>query len=72
MVLASHSPDMVAAIRSIAEREDVLAKTHFYMAAKEEDTYQYIYKDLGTEIEEIFVSFNIALSRIQSYGCGSL
>lgn len=72
MVLASHSPDMVAAIRSIAEREGVLAKTHFYMAAKEEDTYQYIYKDLGTEIEEIFVSFNIALSRIQSYGCGSL
>ena len=29
---------------------------------------KYIYKDLGTEIGEIFESFNIALSRIQMYG----
>ena len=72
ILMASHSPDMVAAIRSIAERENVLARTHFYMAAKDEGSYQYVYKDLGSEIEEIFVSFNIALSRIQSYGSSGL
>lgn len=69
IMLASHNPDMVSAIRSIAEREEILDKTRFYIAKPGTSQTRYVYQDLGTEIGEIFTSFNIALDRIQSYGC---
>lgn len=71
IMLATHNPDMVAALRAISEKEGALSNTHFYLANSSE-VNQYEYKNLGTEIGEIFTSFNIALSRIQSYGCSSL
>ncbi|MBU0488708.1 MAG: hypothetical protein KKD31_12235 [Bacteroidetes bacterium] len=40
---------------------------HFYLAKKYR-RYTYNYVDLGTEIDEIFSSFNIALERIDQYG----
>lgn len=71
-MLASHNPDMVAAIRAIAEQEGTLAQTHFYLAERDNMTTRYVYKNLGTEIGKIFSSFNIALDRIQQYGSNSL
>lgn len=71
IMLATHNPDMVAAIRAISGKEDVLSNTNFYLASPSGEN-QYEYKNLGTEIGEIFTSFNIALSRIQLYGCNSL
>ena len=71
IMLATHNPDMVAAIRAISEKEGVLSNTNFYLASPSGEN-QYEYKNLGTEIGEIFTSFNIALSRIQLYGCSSL
>lgn len=68
VMLASHNPDMVAAIRSIAEKEGMMNKTHFYLAKQSDKPNQYVYKDLNGEIAEIFESFNIALSRIEAYG----
>lgn len=69
VMLASHNPDMVAAIKAISEREGMLEHTHFYLAKNsEEEGYRYEYKDLGSDISEIFTSFNIALSRIKAYG----
>ena len=68
IMLASHNPDMVAALRAIAEKENVLSTTHFYLATVSDTPHQYDYKDLGCEIGEIFSSFNIALSRINAYG----
>lgn len=68
IMIASHNPDMVAAIRSIAEKEEILDTTHFYLADKTNDTHKYVYQDLGHEIGEIFRSFNIALERIKLYG----
>ena len=65
--LASHNPDMVSAIRYIAEKEGVLDNVNYYLAEKEEETYQYNYRSLGTEIDLIFASFNIALDRINQY-----
>ena len=65
--LASHNPDMVSAIRYIAEKEGVLDNVNYYLAEKEEETYQYNYRSLGTEIDPIFASFNIALDRINQY-----
>ena len=72
IMIASHNPDMVSAIQSIARKEGVLDVTHFYQAYREENSYQYRYKDLGGEIQEIFESFNIAISRIQDYGADSV
>lgn len=72
IMLATHNPDMVAAIRSIAEKEQVLDKTNFYIAEPSGQSNTYCYKALGTDISEIFTSFNIALDRIQAYGTDSL
>lgn len=73
IMIASHNPDMVSAIQSIARKEGVLDNTCFYQAEKaSEDSMQYVYKNLGSDISEIFKSFNIAISRIQDYGSTSL
>ena len=72
IMLATHNPDMVAAIRSIAEREQVLDKTNFYISEPSGKSNTYCYKALGTDISEIFTSFNIALDRIQAYGTDNL
>ena len=69
ILISSHNPDMVSAIQSISRKEGVIDTVHFYVAQKQnEEDFRYTYKDLGTEIGDIFDSFNIALSRIQMYG----
>ena len=71
VMVATHNPDMVAALRAIAEHEQVLNKTHFYIAEQTAQDGCYSYKNLGGDISEVFTSFNIALSRIESYGTSS-
>ena len=72
IVVASHNPDMVSAIQSIATREEVIGNTNFYIAKrlvdKEETSFTYEYEDCGQEIGQIFDSFNIAFDRIAFYG----
>ena len=68
VMVASHNPDMVAALQKVAETEGLIDKTHFYQAYPHEGSYQFEYRDLGGSISEIFRSFNIATSRIQDYG----
>lgn len=68
IMLASHNPDLVAAIRSIAAAEDMSDTTCFYQAERDNDSFQYSYRNLGNDITEIFHSFNIALERIKDYG----
>lgn len=69
VLLASHNPDMVAALHDIAEKEGVLDTTWFYVAEPSQTSpHQFVYKNLGHEIAEIFKSFNIALDRIKEYG----
>ncbi len=73
IMIASHNPDMVAAIHDIAYKEGVLNDTNFYVAQPENpDSHTYIYKDLGHEIGEIFESFNIAIENINRYGAMDL
>lgn len=67
VMIASHDPDMVAAIRYIAAREGIGDATKFYLA-QESLPGKYNYKDLGLDISEIFDSFNVASSRISTYG----
>ena len=68
VLIASHNPDMVAAIQSIGKKEGLDSAITFYQAYSSKDPYEYEYKKLGLEITEIFKSFNIALSRIEDYG----
>lgn len=70
LILASHDPDFIAAIKAIAKREEMLDETNFYISSNEdgENSYRYDFKWLGKDIEPIFESFNIALERIQQYG----
>lgn len=73
VMLASHNPDMVAAIHDIASKEGILDNTNFYVAQPAPpESHQYVYKDLGHEISEIFESFNIALENINRYGRADL
>ncbi len=68
IMVASHNPDMVAALQKVAEKEGLIDNTHFYQAYPDVGSYQFEYRDLGGSISEIFRSFNIATSRIQDYG----
>ena len=68
IVIASHNPDMVAAIQSIAQKEQVIDDVVFYLAEKKDNEVNYTFVDKGIEISDIFESFNIALSRIELYG----
>ena len=68
IMIASHNPDMVAAIQSIATKEEVIDRTKFYLAERDKDTLTYSFVDKGTEIGDIFESFNVAMSRIEQYG----
>lgn len=69
IMLASHNPDMVAAIQAIAVREGISEHTNFYVAKPDAETpHQYVYKHLGMDISEIFESFNLAIDRIKCYG----
>ena len=67
-MIASHNPDMISALRYISEKEGILDQMHFYLAEKQDNTEQFIYRDLNNDIEPIFASFNIALDRINQYG----
>ena len=68
VLVASHNPDMVAAIQSIAQKEEVIDKTVFYLAQRGKGEPRYVFADKDTDISDIFTSFNIALSRIEQYG----
>ena len=67
--IASHSTDMISAIRYIAAKEEVQDSLNFYLAENSEDTpYEYTYRDLGLDIDPIFKSFNKSLDKIDEYG----
>ena len=72
ILLSSHNPDMIAAIQTISESKGLKDITRFYLATPSPEALdQYDFNDLGFNIEEIFDSFNIALSRIDSYNLPS-
>lgn len=68
IMVASHDPDMVSAIRYVSEAEGTLDNTNFYIAEQNGNSQTYTYKDLGNDIEPIFVSFNKSFELIEKYG----
>jgi len=67
LLLASHNPDMVSALKYIAEKENNAGVLNFYLAEKEPNEFTYTYKHLGVDIEEIFNSFNKSYEKLDSY-----
>lgn len=66
--IASHNPDMVRALRYIAEKDGVLESLNFYLGDKENDTdLQYTFKDCGNDIEPVFDSFNKSFAKFDEY-----
>ena len=68
IMVASHDPDMVSAIRYVSEAEGTLDNTNFFIAEQNGNSQTYTYKDLGKDIEPIFVSFNKSFELIEKYG----
>jgi len=68
LLLTTHSPDMLNAIRRVANVEEV-ADLRFYLA-KNNDLSQsltYDYEFLGRNVEPIFKVFNMAADRTEAY-----
>ena len=66
--IASHNPDMVSALKYITEKEGTENTLNYYLAEKNKSAFLYNYRHLGTNIDPIFKSFNIAMDRITKYG----
>ena len=67
--IATHSTDMVSALRYISEKEETLDRLSYYRAVPSDaDAYTYDYQNMGTDIEPIFESFNKSYELIEKYG----
>ena len=67
LLVSSHNPDMVSALKYITEKEGNPKKLNFYLAEQKSETYQYNYKHLGTDIDAIFDSYNKFYGKLDSY-----
>lgn len=68
LFIASHSTDMVSALRYIAEKEGAIKNIVFYMAEKDKtDPMLFKFNNLGTDIEPIFHSFNKSFGKLEQY-----
>jgi predicted ATP-dependent endonuclease of OLD family len=67
LLVASHNPDMVSALKYITEKEGNPEVLNFYLAKQKPGTYLYNYKHLGVEIEDIFSSYNKSFDKLNNY-----
>ena len=65
--LASHSADMVSAVRYFAEKEGISHDVNFYQANSVNNTYMYAFENLKFDIEPIFNSFNQSFDIVNKY-----
>lgn len=65
--LASHSADLVSAIRYFSEKEGISVDVNFYQANSVADTYMYTFENLKFDIEPIFNSFNKSFDILNKY-----
>lgn len=67
-LISSHSPDMISAIRYIADAEDSTDNLEFYTARQANDgTGRFNFKSTGLDIDPIFKSFNKSYERLNYY-----
>ena len=68
LLITTHSPGMLDAIRRVANVEEV-PELRFYLAEEvsNERKYDFVYRDLGRQVEPIFAKFNLASDRTEAY-----
>lgn len=68
LLLTTHSPDMLNAIRRVANVEEV-PDLRFYLAKNDDlgKSLKYKYESLGRNVEPIFEAFNLAADKTESY-----
>lgn len=66
--VATHSPDMVQALRYIPNKEKIGDNVNFYLAEFNQENGLFDYRDLQGEIDDIFGSFNLSLDKLSNYG----
>lgn len=66
--VATHSPDMVQALRYIPNKEGTGENVNFYLAEFNQENGLFDYKDLNGKVGEIFTSFNKSLDKLEEYG----
>ena len=68
LLLTTHSPDMLNAIRRVANVEEV-PDLRFYLAKNNDlsKSLQYDYVSLGRNVEPIFAAFNMAADKTETY-----
>lgn len=66
--IATHSPDMVQALRYIPNKEGTGDNVNFYLAEFNQENGLFDYRDLHGEIDDIFGSFNASLDKLSNYG----
>ena len=67
-LISSHNPDMISAIRYIAESENCTDDLEFYLAKKARSSnHQYHFQSTGLNIEPIFKSFNRSYLLLNNY-----
>lgn len=69
VLLCTVSPEFIRAVKAIANKENVLKRTRFYLAEEIRcDEGKYAYRDLGQETYDIFKQFNKLYEKIDQYG----
>lgn len=66
--VATHSPDMVQALRYIPNKESIGERVNFYLAEYNSETHLFDYQDLEGKVGKIFTSFNKSLDKLEQYG----
>lgn len=66
LLITTHSPYMVRALRNVSEAELTQSKIAFYLAEPDKD-YRFVYRATGTDIAPIFKVFNVALDELAYY-----
>ena len=68
LLITTHSPDMLNAIRRVANVEEV-PDLRFYVAepVSAQEKYDFNYRELGRNVEPIFAMFNLAADRTEAY-----
>lgn len=64
--IASHSTEMISALRYISEKEKCLSTVSFYVAENDSGE-SFVFRSLGHDIEPIFKSFNKSFERLDYY-----
>ena len=66
LLITTHSPYMIRALRNVSAAELTQSKIAFYLAEQGKG-YQFTYRATGPDIAPIFKVFNVALDEIASY-----